>query len=136
MANKTPSQLDTLSQHGETLSDQSIFIVQQGAVVGKVTFGELVDTIMPVLETFVTDTIANDYIAVQASIDSLTTSIANKAASNHTHTKADIGLSNVANTAPLDLPISTAVQDALDLKANLDAVVGETLLVAGTGPQW
>ena len=34
----------------------------------------------------------------------------------HTHTKADIGLSNVANLAPLDLPVSTAVQDALDFK--------------------
>lgn len=34
-----------------------------------------------------------------------------------TLTKSDVGLSNVANTAPADLPISTATQTALDGKA-------------------
>lgn len=34
-------------------------------------------------------------------------------------TKAMVGLSNVSNTAPADLPISTAAQTALDLKAPL-----------------
>jgi hypothetical protein len=33
--------------------------------------------------------------------------------------KADVGLGNVANTAPADLPISTATQTALDGKSNL-----------------
>ena len=36
--------------------------------------------------------------------------------------KADVGLSNVDNTSDLNKPISTATQDALDLKANITAV--------------
>lgn len=31
-----------------------------------------------------------------------------------------LGLENVANLAPLDFPVSTAQQDALDLKLNID----------------
>lgn len=37
----------------------------------------------------------------------------------HAVTKAQVGLGNVANTAPADLPVSTATQDVLDLKAPL-----------------
>lgn len=36
-------------------------------------------------------------------------------------TKTDVGLGNVANTAPADLPISTATQAALDAKQAADA---------------
>lgn len=39
--------------------------------------------------------------------------------SNHTHTKSQVGLGNVDNTADLDKPISTATQAALDGKAPL-----------------
>ena len=39
-----------------------------------------------------------------------------------TLTKADIGLGNVSNTAPADMPISTAQQNALDLKASAQSV--------------
>lgn len=39
------------------------------------------------------------------------------AAGNHTHTKSDVGLGNVNNTADLDKPISTLAQAALDTKA-------------------
>lgn len=38
--------------------------------------------------------------------------------SAHSHTKAEVGLGNVDNTSDLDKPISTAVQAALDGKAN------------------
>ncbi|WP_423373199.1 tail fiber domain-containing protein [Stenotrophomonas maltophilia] len=38
--------------------------------------------------------------------------------STHSHTKAQVGLGNVDNTADLDKPISTATQTALDGKAN------------------
>lgn len=38
---------------------------------------------------------------------------------NHTHTKAQVGLSNVDNTADTAKPVSTAQQTALNLKANL-----------------
>lgn len=39
---------------------------------------------------------------------------------NHSHTPAEIGLGNVDNTADTDKPVSTAQQNALDLKANKD----------------
>lgn len=37
----------------------------------------------------------------------------------HNVTKAQVGLSNVDNTSDLDKPVSTATQDALDLKQNV-----------------
>ena len=36
--------------------------------------------------------------------------------------KSDIGLSNVDNTSDIDMPISTATQTALDLKANISSL--------------
>lgn len=39
------------------------------------------------------------------------------AATNHSHTKADVGLGNVDNTADASKPVSTATQTALDGKA-------------------
>lgn len=42
----------------------------------------------------------------------------------HNTTKSDIGLGNVENLTPLDMPISTATQSALDLKANLTDLDG------------
>lgn len=48
--------------------------------------------------------------------------------SNVSLTKSDIGLSNVANLAPADLPISTATQTALNSKVNTSRQV-----IAGSG---
>lgn len=42
-----------------------------------------------------------------------------------TLTKADVGLGNVNNTSDLDKPISTAVQAALNLKANTSALAAK-----------
>ena len=50
------------------------------------------------------------------------------AAGNHTHTKSDVGLGNVNNTADADKPISTATQTALDAK-----VPTSRTITAGTG---
>ncbi len=50
------------------------------------------------------------------------------AAGNHTHTKSDIGLGNVNNTADLDKPISTLAQAALDTK-----VPTSRTITTGTG---
>ena len=47
---------------------------------------------------------------------------------NITLTKADVGLSNVSNLAPSDLPISTTTQTALNGKVNTNRQV-----IAGTG---
>lgn len=46
------------------------------------------------------------------------------APSNHTHTKADIGLGNVDNTSDADKPISTDTQTALNNKVNT-SVLGQ-----------
>ena len=43
----------------------------------------------------------------------------------HNVTKSDIGLSNVNNTSDLDKPISTATQNALDLKLNIGDNISE-----------
>lgn len=53
--------------------------------------------------------------------------------------KATVGLGNVANLAPADLPISTAVQAALDTKADTSSVTvvttsGTVTLNAAAGP--
>lgn len=41
----------------------------------------------------------------------------------HTHTKSEVGLGNVDNTADMDKPVSTAVQAALDEKVDKDGAV-------------
>ena len=43
---------------------------------------------------------------------------ANKANTSHTHTKSEVGLSNVDNTSDANKPVSTATQTALNGKAN------------------
>ena len=47
--------------------------------------------------------------------------------------KGDIGLGNVANTAPADLPVSTAQQAALDLKLDLAVIDAAGDLIIGSG---
>ena len=56
--------------------------------------------------------------------DSLYTPIAHNTASNNPHfvTKAQVGLSNVDNTTDLAKPVSTATQNALNLKADTTAL--------------
>jgi hypothetical protein len=44
----------------------------------------------------------------------------------HTHTPSEVGLGNVDNTADKDKPISTAVQNALDGKANISVATSST----------
>ena len=44
----------------------------------------------------------------------------------HNTTKADIGLGNVDNTSDLNKPISTATQNALNTKANIDDIPSKT----------
>ena len=48
----------------------------------------------------------------------------------HEVTKEQIGLGNVSNTSPIDLPISSATQSALDLKADTSSVVSSLALKA------
>ena len=56
---------------------------------------------------------------IQASATTVTNTLdSTKADKTHTHTKADVGLSNVDNTSDANKPISTATQIALDGKAS------------------
>lgn len=54
-------------------------------------------------------------------ITGLDAALAGKAATGHTHTKADVGLGSVDNTADANKPISAATQAALDGKQSLTA---------------
>lgn len=49
-----------------------------------------------------------------------------------TLTKADVGLSNVDNTSDANKPVSSAMQAALDLKANVGAGSGGLLVLGAT----
>ena len=55
------------------------------------------------------------------------------AAGNHTHTKSDIGLGNVNNTADADKPISTLAQAALDAKVPTSRTVSTSTGLTGGG---
>lgn len=69
---------------------------------------------------------SSDSIATTAYVDAADLVVSGAVSSHaartdnpHAVTKAQVGLGNVANTAPADLPVSTATQNALDLKAPL-----------------
>lgn len=57
-----------------------------------------------------------------ADVNGLANALNDKAASEHTHTKAEVGLGNVDNTSDANKPISTATQEALDGKINTSAL--------------
>jgi len=56
--------------------------------------------------------------AGEVSTAQLTTALATKADTSHTHTKTDVGLSNVDNTSDANKPVSTAQATAIGLKAD------------------
>lgn len=55
------------------------------------------------------------------------------AAGNHTHTKADIGLSDADNTADADKPVSTATQTALNTKVATSRAINTSAHISGGG---
>lgn len=61
-----------------------------------------------------------------AKADSAVQSVNGKTGSSVTIEKGDVGLGNVSNLSPDNMPVSTATQTALDLKAN-DSVVVKTV---------
>lgn len=73
------------------------------------------------------ETVSSDTLSLDEIETDLTTHIANK---NNPHevTKAQVGLGNCDNTSDLDKPISTATQNALNTKVNID---GSSIM---TGP--
>lgn len=55
------------------------------------------------------------------------------AAGNHTHTKGDVGLGNVDNTADVDKPVSNAMQTALNDKVPTTRTITTTAPLSGGG---
>ena len=52
-------------------------------------------------------------------VDGLQAALDGKAATGHTHTKAQVGLGNVDNTSDANKPVSTATQAAINAKIQL-----------------
>lgn len=82
-------------------------------------------------------------IATKADAAAVTTALAGKSDTSHTHTKANVGLGNVDNTSDVNKPVSTATQTALDAKAALthshalaDLPAGTTITVQKSGGTW
>jgi hypothetical protein len=67
--------------------------------------------------------------SVQAKLDAGGVSSVNGQTGVVTVTQADVGLSNVDNTSDTDKPVSTAMQTALDDKANASMVGAKVLLI-------
>jgi hypothetical protein len=131
----TPSQLPVLPG---AITDDAILIVQHGGVVAQTTVLSLYNTVKTTLEAYVDQQLQAEYSHVIASITELTELANTKAPMAHNHTAADLGLDKVQNISPLDMPISTATQTALDNKVDIDEPVpGHTLIVNnGTMPDW
>jgi len=66
----------------------------------------------------VTEFIASIMNKIEVGIETAQATAESKADSSHSHTKAEAGLGNVDNTADLSKPVSTAMQTALNSKAN------------------
>jgi hypothetical protein len=124
----TPSQLPA----GGTLANDDIFIVQQGTIVAKVTYASIRQAMLSTLQSYVDQELATEYNGVVQDIASLQNEVSVKAHVDHTHTKDQVGLSLVENIAPLNMPISTAMQDALDLKMDIGDFTAAGLAIAGT----
>ena len=96
-----------------SLSATDLFIVQQGTLVLKLHYSTLQAALVTTTHAYVDNVIGSVYGSVLNQITALQTSLNSKAAADHIHTKAEIGLGEVENLAPLDLPLSTALIDAL-----------------------
>lgn len=135
MPNITPSQLPLL---GGPITDNAIFIVQQGGIVAKVPFSALHAIVKTALESYIDSQFQSTYSDVQSSISALVSQLGQKADTVHTHGPSGVGLGNVENIAPLDMPISIALQEALDDKVNVgECGMGEELEInGGDPPEW
>jgi len=118
-----------------------VVFIEKDDVVFKIDLQELID--------YVTNSRYNDISAINAingslvtidtNIDNADTTLQSKEDTLHTHTKDQVGLSNVENLTPPNMPISNATQLALDLKhngPNLDTIPSATLIHFGNTAQW
>ena len=91
------------------------------------------DEVNTELDKKLDETVAVETYATIVNLNSHTSNISNP----HKVTKAQVGLGNVDNTSDANKPVSTAVQAALDLKANISDVEADLdtkqdTLVSGT----
>jgi hypothetical protein len=111
MANKKISELPVL---GSPTSAAIIPVVQDGDTQ-QVTVAAIVAPIVATL--------------VSATLDSLTTTVSTHVANTsnpHATTKAQVGLGNADNTSDANKPVSTATQNALNLKADATSLTSHT----------
>lgn len=108
-----------------------LYIVQQGVTVYKITFSSLLDWLTILANNHIDQRIALEANNILNAYNNVSIALTNKANANHTHTPADVGLGNVENIAPEDLPLSNALIAELAKKANItDGVAWTTALPA------
>ena len=114
---------DGTNPHGTTKNDIGLSNVDNTSDLDKPISNDTQNALDLKANTSDLSTVAfsNDY----NDLDNLPTIITNHSGLNlddgtnpHGTTKSDVGLGNVDNTSDIDKPISTATQQALDLKAN------------------
>lgn len=117
-----PSMLPTIAS-----IEEGILIVQKSGTSTYITITDLVDLITA-------SVVADTYLinAIETTLSSPTTLIEAlleaKADTGHLHDPGQVGLGNVEDIAPADLPISDAAIAALDTKADM--------IIDGLLPRW
>jgi hypothetical protein len=130
--------------HSHTLADIGLGNVNNTSDANKPVSGPTATAIANALQTHVNATNPHEQYATTAQVTQIVTAQAGGLAPVQsvngqqgavTITKASIGLGNVANLAPADMPVSNAVAAALALKLDASAVgVSVASLVAGKVP--
>jgi hypothetical protein len=125
MAKLTPSQL--LVEYTEhTLTQLAQFVVVQPDGSRYISLEDLQAQLLIATQDF--DMVGNILESIwHTPIGEIEASLATLAANPHTHPNTAAGLSNVANIAKEDLPISTAQQAALDTKVDADVTIAPTI---------
>lgn len=132
MAILTPDQLPNTT----TVADADVFIMQQNNVVGKVNFAVLREVLLAAAKHYIDLEVTFAHDEVATVLTSVNIQLSNKSPMVHTHAPSQVGLGNVANLAPADLPLSDALINALLGKADtIGGGVGTHLEVTGT-PAW
>lgn len=133
-----PSALPRITTLNEPLNASAIVIVEASGHVLKLTLAEIITYLLVTRfgrsewPLSLVDTLPDTLVTLAGEV-------ADKSPILHTHTPASVGLGNVANLAPADLPISLAVQEALDDKyteSNLPTITSVDRLILDQPPSW
>ena len=132
----TPDQLVTLLTN-VTLNIASHLVIDQNLTTRHIPISDLREEL---LSRTMND---NAFFDMQVNarwishLNSISNGLNYVASTGHSHISLQVGLGNVQNIAPADMPISIAVQEALSTKkdiSNLSPTIGEWVL--SVPPQW